>query len=156
MIEALKTGEQDQVIERISHIGVVVNDLEAAEAFWSETYGLEKYAEYETAAEGIRACLLSVGGRKGEMSIELMEPIDKADMSNPVARRLARSGEGFYHLAVVVDDVDASGKALEERGLPVLHRPPIDEASSGRWLVHPKASSGVLVEGVSAADHVPG
>jgi methylmalonyl-CoA/ethylmalonyl-CoA epimerase len=144
------------MIQRISHIGVVVNDLETAQAFWSETYGLEKYAEYETAAEGIRACLLSVGGRKGEMSIELMEPLDKADMDNPVARRLARSGEGFYHLAVVVDDVDASGADLEAGGLPVLRRPPIDARSSGRWLVHPKASNGVLVEGVSAADLAPG
>jgi methylmalonyl-CoA/ethylmalonyl-CoA epimerase len=129
------------MIDRISHIGVVVHDLEAAEKFWSETYGLEKYAEYETAAEGIRACLLSVGGRH---------------MDNPVARRLARVGEGFYHLAVIVDDVEGTGSRLEGGGLPVLRRPPIDAGSQGRWLVHPKASNGVLVEGVSGTDAVPG
>jgi hypothetical protein len=49
------------------------------------------------------------------MSIELMEPVDKTDMSNPVARRLAKSGEGFYHLALVTEDVEASGNALAER-----------------------------------------
>jgi methylmalonyl-CoA/ethylmalonyl-CoA epimerase len=144
------------MIDRISHIGVVVHDLEAAEKFWSETYGLEKYAEYETAAEGIRACLLSVGGRRGQMSIELMEPLDKDDMDNAVARRLARVGEGFYHLAMIVDDVEATGARLEGGGLPVLRRPPIDAGSQGRWLVHPKASNGVLVEGVSGTDAVPG
>lgn len=136
------------MIERISHIGVVVNDLASAERFWCDTYGLTKYAEYETEVEQIRACLLSVSGKAGEMSIELMEPLDKEDMDNPVARRLAKNGEGFYHLAVEVDDVESSGKKLEAQGLEVINRPALSEDVDGRWLVHPRSSNGVLVEGI--------
>lgn len=136
------------MFKRISHIGVVVNDLAAAEKFWSETYGLTKYAEYETEVEGIRACLMSVSGEGGEMSIELMEPLDKSDMDNAVARRLARNGEGFYHLAAEVDDVDASAKQLEQQGLQVIKRAGINENATGRWVLHPKASNGILVEGI--------
>jgi methylmalonyl-CoA/ethylmalonyl-CoA epimerase len=136
------------MIDRISHIGVVVHDLVRATEFWCETYGLKKYAEYETDVEQIKACLLSVNGEPGEMSVELIEPLDKSDLSNPVARRLARSGEGFYHLAVKVDDVTDSGKTLENKGLQVLYRAPVEGQSGGRWLVHPRSSHGIMVEGI--------
>lgn len=136
------------MIKRMSHIGIVVHDLEAATKFWCETYGLQKYSEYETEVEQLKAVLLSVSGKPGEMSIELLEPLDKTDMSNPVARRLAHAGEGFYHLAVQVDDVEASGRALQEQGLEVFMRAPINERARGRWLVHPKSSNGVMVEGI--------
>lgn len=136
------------MIDRISHIGILVDDLERATQFWCGTYGLKKYAEYETDVEGIRACLLSVGGTREEMSIELIEPLDKTDMRNPLARRLADTGEGFYHLAVVVDDVAASAGSLETQGLPVMHRLPVEGLTGERWLVHPRASNGVMVEGI--------
>ena len=136
------------MINRISHIGIVVNDLASATRFWCETYGLKKYADYETDIEQIKACLLSVSGEPGEMSIELIEPLDKSDMSNPVARRLAGKGEGFYHLAVKVDDVAASGTALENRDLEIMYRAPVEGQSGERWLVHPKSSNGIMVEGL--------
>lgn len=133
---------------RISHIGVLVHDLEGATRFWCESYGLTKYAEYTTDVEGIRACLLSPGGRREEMSVELIEPLDKNDMTNALARRLAHSGEGFYHLAILVDDVETSGKALAARGLAVMQRPPVEGQTGPRWLVHPKSSNGVMIEGI--------
>lgn len=136
------------MLKRIRHIGVLVDDLERATRFWCETYGLRKYAEYETPVEHIKACLLSVNGSIGEMSIELMEPLDKTDMSNPVARRLARAGEGFYHLAVEVDDIAASAAALAAHGLPVMHRDPVEGISGDRWLVDPRASNGIMIEGL--------
>jgi hypothetical protein len=70
-------------------------------------------------------------------------------MTNPVARRLAKVGEGFYHLAVVTDDVAASGKALERMSLPIIERPPVGAGAQGRWLIHPKAANGVMVEGMA-------
>jgi methylmalonyl-CoA/ethylmalonyl-CoA epimerase len=136
------------MFNRISHIGVVVNDMEAALRIWRDKLGFKQFAEARFDVEGIRSVFLSISGNAGEMSIELIEPVDKSDMSNPVARRLARSGEGFYHLAVVADDVAASGKALEERSLPVLVRPPVGTAAQGRWLIHPKAANGIMIEGI--------
>lgn len=136
------------MLKRISHIGILVEDLESATQFWTETFGLTKYAEYETEVEGIRACLLSVGGTREEMSIELIEPLDKSDRSNALARRLARQGEGFYHLAVAVEDPASSGAALRERGLEVMSRAPVEGLTGERWLLHPKSANGVMVEGI--------
>jgi methylmalonyl-CoA/ethylmalonyl-CoA epimerase len=133
---------------RISHIGVVVGDMARALRVWRDELGFRQFAEAHFEVEGIRSVFLSVSGNPGEMSIELMEPVDKSDMSNPVARRLARRGEGFYHLALVTDDVAATGRALAARSFPVIDRPPVGAARQGRWLLHPKAASGVMIEAI--------
>jgi lactoylglutathione lyase/methylmalonyl-CoA/ethylmalonyl-CoA epimerase len=136
------------MFKRMSHIGIVVDDLERALHVWRDALGLKQFAEARFDVEGIRSVLLSVSGNPGEMSIELMEPMDKSDMTNPVSRRLARHGEGFYHLAVVTDDVAATGRVLAERSLPLIDRPALQAGRQGRWLVHPKAASGVMIEGI--------
>lgn len=140
------------MIQRISHIGIVVRDLDAAVRLWSERFGLKPFQRVEVAVEGIRSVLLSAGGTPDEMAIELLTPIDPDDMGNAVARRLAEKGEGFYHLAVEVDDVEASGPALAEHGLRVLERPPALDGLKLRWLVHPRSAHGVLVELLESRD----
>jgi methylmalonyl-CoA/ethylmalonyl-CoA epimerase len=136
------------MFDRISHIGVVVNDLQQALSIWRDRLGFKQFAEARFDPEGIHSVFLSLSGKPGEMSIELMEPLDKNDMTNPIARRLAKSGEGFYHLAVVTDDVAASGTTLAARSFPIIDRPPVGKATRGRWLIHPKAASGVMIEGI--------
>jgi methylmalonyl-CoA/ethylmalonyl-CoA epimerase len=134
------------MINRISHIGVVVRDLDAAVKLWTGAFGLKIFQRLEIPVEGIRSVLLSPRGTADEMAIELMEPTDKSDMGNAVARRLARAGEGFYHLAVEVEDVESGGKRLADRGMTVIDRPPAIEGDAMRWVVHPRSSNGVLVE----------
>ena len=136
------------MFNRISHIGIVVEDMDAALRIWRDRLGFKPFSEAVFDVEGIRSVFLSLSGGAGEMSIELMEPLDKSDMENPVARRLARRGEGFYHLAVVADDVTASGRALLEKSIPLIERPPVAPGAQGRWLVPPKAANGVMIEGI--------
>ena len=99
------------MFDRISHIGVVVEDMGQALGVWRDKLGFKQFAEASFEAEGIRSVFLSVSGNSGEMTIELMEPVDKTDMDNPVARRLAKAGEGFYHLLA---------QSLDPRGLQSL------------------------------------
>lgn len=136
------------MLERISHIGVVVQDTEKALGFWRDVLGLKQFATAEIAVEGIRSVFLSVSGTPGEMTVELMEPIDKSDMENPIARRLAKKGEGVYHLAVVVDDIQQTTERLKALGIPILERAPVEDGVAGRWLVHQKAANGVMIEGI--------
>jgi methylmalonyl-CoA/ethylmalonyl-CoA epimerase len=132
----------------ISHIGILVHDADAATKLWTEAFGFQKFNDLRIEVEGIRSVFLSPGGSAEEMTIEIMEPLDKANMENALSRRLATVGEGFYHLCLEVDDVAASGRALEQRGMKVLHRDAIDASASARWLVHPKDANGVMVEAV--------
>jgi methylmalonyl-CoA/ethylmalonyl-CoA epimerase len=140
------------MIDRISHIGIVVEDVDEAQKLWTEVFGLKKFEDISIDVEGIRSVFLSVSGTWDEMTIELMQPLDKTDMNNAVARRLAKSGEGFYHLAVEVADVERTGAVLGEHGLPVIERPAVSAEDAPRWLVHPKAANGVMVEGLEKRD----
>jgi methylmalonyl-CoA epimerase len=135
--------------KKISHIGVLVQDADAAVTRWTDAFGLKKLEDRRIDVEGIRSIFISVGGTWDEMVIEIMEPLDKSDMRNALARRLATVGEGFYHLCLDVDDVEASGKELAARGMRVMMRDPVDTAASPRWLVHPKDANGVMVEALS-------
>ncbi len=134
---------------KISHIGVLVHDADAAAELWTSAFGLVEFEERRIDVEGIRSVFLSVGGTWDEMVIEIMEPLDKSNMDNALSRRLAKSGEGFYHLCLEVDDVEASGKELVGRGMTLLMRDPIGPEASSRWLVHPKDANGVMVEAIS-------
>ena len=135
--------------KKISHIGVLVHDADAATELWTESFGFNKLDDRRIEVEGIRSVFISIGGTWDEMVIELMEPLDKSDMDNALSRRLAKLGEGFYHLCLEVEDVEASGRELVARGMTVLMRDPIGADASARWLVHPKDANGVLVESIA-------
>lgn len=139
----------------ISHIGVVVRDLDASVRFWTEVVGLVEVHRAKVEAEGVRTAMLAAAAGAAGTLVELIEPIDKMDTANPIARRLQREGEGFYHLAII--DGDAPGKAglLASRGVTVVERPPAELGASlvgrvgveaNRYIVHPKSANGVLVE----------
>ncbi|MFH1646353.1 MAG: VOC family protein [Chloroflexota bacterium] len=126
----------------MSHFGIVVNNLEESAKLWTDTYGLRVLKSGRVDAEGIRNLFLIVGNSY----IELMEPTDKQDMNNAIARRLATKGEGIYHVALVVDDLEKTGSELEKKGIVLTKRVPIEDEPEGRIVVHPKCASGVLLE----------
>ncbi len=133
---------------RISHIGILVHDADAAVAHWTGSFGLKLIEDRRIEVEGMRSVFLSVGGTWEEFVIEIMEPLNKDDESHFLVRRLKKNGEGFYHLCLAVDDVEGSGKALESAGLSVMMRDPISADAGPRWLVHPRDANGVLVEAI--------
>lgn len=139
----------------ISHVGIVVHDLEASLRVWTQVLGFAEVHRADIHAEGVRTAMLAAAGGSGSASIELIEPIDKTDLTNPIARHLHRAGEGFYHLAVVDDDASARARLLASHGAAVIERPPAElgAALAGRvgvdaprHIVHPKSANGVLIE----------
>ena len=74
--------------KKISHIGVLVHDADAATKHWTESFGFKKFDDQIVDVEGIRSIFMSIGGTWDEMVIEIMEPLDKTDMTNALARRL--------------------------------------------------------------------
>ena len=126
------------ITKKISHFGVLVHDAEAATKLWTESFGLHKFDDRRIDVEGIRSIFVSVDGTWDEMVIEIMEPLDKSNMDNALSKRLALVGEGFYHVCLEVDDVEVSGKELENRNMRALMCKPTEACASARWLVHPQ------------------
>ena len=127
------------MMRRIHHVGIVVERLTDAYAFYRDVLGLPLVREAEIADQGVRAALLAAG----ESEIELLEPLG---VDTPVGRFLAKRGEGLHHLCFETPDVAESLADLQARGVPLVDRTPRVGLAGRVGFLQPKACSGVLVE----------
>jgi methylmalonyl-CoA/ethylmalonyl-CoA epimerase len=130
---------------RIDHIGVAVDDLDAAVALYSERLGMPVEHRETVEAQGVEAVLLGVG----ESHVELLRPLS-ADTA--VGRFIERSGPGLHHVAYGTDDIDAALEAVRAAGLRLIDEQPRTGIRNSRVaFVHPRSTGGVLTELVEAA-----
>jgi methylmalonyl-CoA epimerase len=131
---------------RIDHVGVAVEDLDAAIALHEATYGMALVHRETVDEQGVEAVLLDVG----ENHVELLRPLSE---DTPVGRFLASRGPGLHHVAYQVGDVDSTLAQLRERGLRLIDETPRTGIRGSRVaFLHPAASGGVLTEIVQPAE----
>jgi methylmalonyl-CoA/ethylmalonyl-CoA epimerase len=131
---------------RIDHIGVAVEDLEAAIALHESTYGMALVHRETVTEQGVEAVLFDVG----ENHVELLRPLAE---DTPVGKFLAGRGPGLHHVAYQVADIAATLAALKESGARLIDETPRTGIRNSRVaFVHPKSSGGVLTEIVQPAE----
>ena len=129
---------------RIDHVGIAVPDLDAAVAFYTETFGMRCVHSETNEEQGVREAMLAVGADDDGPRLQLLAP---ARPDSAIAKFLDRSGPGLQQLAYTVEDVEATSAALRARGLRLLYDEPHRGTSGSRInFVHPKDAGGVLVE----------
>nr|MCU0564254.1 VOC family protein [Desulfobacterales bacterium] len=80
----------------------------------------------------------------GESEVELLE---STAPDGPIAKYLEKKGEGIQHVAFRVADIDAALAELKAKGIQLIDQTPRKGAGGARIaFIHPKATSGVLVE----------
>lgn len=132
---------------RIDHVGIAVADMDAAVAYYRDTFGVLKVHEETNAEQGVREAMLSVGD--GTTQLQLLAPLTP---NSAVARFLEHSGPGVQQIAYAVADIDAVSAALRARGLRLLYDEPRPGTADSRVnFIHPKDAGGVLVELVEPA-----
>jgi methylmalonyl-CoA/ethylmalonyl-CoA epimerase len=131
---------------RIDHIGVAVEDLDAAIALHESTYGMALAHRETVTDQGVEAVLFDVG----ENHVELLRPLAE---DTPVGKFLAGRGPGLHHVAYQVADIEATLAALKESGARLIDETPRTGIRNSRVaFVHPKSSGGVLTEIVQPAE----
>ena len=131
----------------IDHVGVAVDDLEAALALYRDTLGMPLVHRETVPEQGVEAALLDVG----ESHIELLSPLGP---DTAVGKFLARRGPGLHHVAYRVDSVEDALAALAEAGMRLIdEQPRIGIRNSRVAFVHPSSTGGVLTEIVQPAGH---
>ena len=126
----------------IDHVGIAVADLDAAIAFYRDTYGMQLLHEETNAEQGVREAMMAVGSSGS--CIQLLAPLSP---DSPIGKFLARSGPGIQQMAYRVEDIDAVCATLRERGVRLLYDTPKRGTSDSRVnFIHPKDAGGVLVE----------
>jgi methylmalonyl-CoA/ethylmalonyl-CoA epimerase len=126
----------------LSHVSIVVPDLDAAARRLRETYGLTVGETRTNAEQGVHLAYVELPNAR----IELMAP---SRMDSPVAKFLERNPKGgIHHLSLAVDGMDAVAGALREQGVRILGdgRPQYNVAGERIAFVHPADFLGALVE----------
>lgn len=124
---------------KLDHLGVAVTSIDAALAVY-RALGLAEEKRELVPAQKVTAAFLPVG----ESRIELLEPTAE---DSPVARFLARRGEGIHHVCFAVEDLEAALADLAGQGFRLIHSEPVAGADGKRVaFLHPDAAHGVLIE----------
>jgi len=136
------------VFARIDHVGVAVEDLDAALELYGGLYEMQTAHRETVEDQGVEAVLLDVG----ENHVELLSPLSA---ETPVGKFLASKGPGLHHVAYQVDDVAAELERLREAGVRLIDREPRTGIRDSRVaFLHPGATGGVLTELVQPAQGV--
>jgi methylmalonyl-CoA/ethylmalonyl-CoA epimerase len=127
-------------INKIEHIGLAVKDLYASSDLFAKLLGVAHYKTEKVESEGVSTSFFKCG----ESKIELLEAT-RSD--SPIAKFIAKRGEGVHHIAFAVDDIYAEMERLEKEGFILLNTEPKKGADNKLvCFLHPKATNGVLIE----------
>jgi len=123
----------------IDHLGIAVKSLAEAKKFY-EQLGLRVLPEEEVKQEKVRLAMVPVG----ESRIELLEPTSE---DSPIAKFLAKRGEGLHHVSLHVDDLAGTVERLKKNGVRLVNEQ-IQVGAGGHLyvFVHPSSAGGVLLE----------
>src|SRR4051812_42970274 len=128
----------------IHHLGVAVDDLDAAVDTYRTLFGAELEHRETVPDQGVEAAALRVG----EGRVELLASLGD---ETPVGKFLAKRGPGMHHVAYEVEDLPAELGRLARQGAELID----DQPRRGLYglqvaFVHPSAAHGVLSELVSS------
>ncbi|MBK7853156.1 MAG: methylmalonyl-CoA epimerase [Bacteroidetes bacterium] len=128
------------MILRIEHLGIAVNDMENANKLFSALLGVPNYKTETVESEKVSTSFFKVG----ESKVELLKATDP---ESPIAKFIAKKGEGIHHVAFEVDDIHSMMTELRNQGFQLLSDEPKQGADNKLiCFLHPKSTNGVLVE----------
>lgn len=136
-------------IQRMDHVGVVVDDLADAVAFFVEL-GLELQGEAPVGGEvvdriigleGVRAQIAMLGTPDGHARLELTQFHTPA--SDGGDDRAPANAAGIRHIAFAVDDIDDVLPRLRARGAELVGEP---AHYGGYRLCYVRGPAGIIVE----------
>lgn len=134
------------MFKRIDHIGVAVEDLDAAIKLYERSFEMELVHRETVESQGVEAVLLDVG----EGHVELLAPLGP---ETAVGKFLSKKGPGIHHVAYSVEDIDKALEKAKATGLKLIDESPRTGIRGSRVaFVHPAATGSVLTEIVQPAE----
>ena len=127
-------------LTEIDHVAIAVHDLDAAIAYYADTFGATVTHRERVEHDGVEEALLKVA----DSYVQLLTPTRE---DSPVAKYLANRGEGLHHVGYRVADCAEVLRSVKDNGGQVIDQVP-RPGSRGTTVafVHPKGAFGTLIE----------
>ncbi|MEX2393099.1 MAG: methylmalonyl-CoA epimerase [Actinomycetota bacterium] len=124
----------------IDHIAIAVESMDEALATFKTLYGIEADHTENIASDKVAEAMLPIG----DTHLQLLAATDP---ESTVAKFIEKRGPGLHHIAIRVDDIEATLEHLKAQGAELLdEQPRIGGGGHLVAFVHPKSSGGVLIE----------
>lgn len=128
------------MIKKIEHLGIAVNNIEQANQLYKKLLGVAPYKQELVEEQAVLTSFFKVG----ESKIELLASTNE---DSPIAKFLAKRGEGIHHIAFEVNDIEKELKRLASEGFELIDKVPKKGADNKLIaFVHPKSTKGTLIE----------
>jgi methylmalonyl-CoA/ethylmalonyl-CoA epimerase len=128
------------MFKKVEHIGIAVKNFEESNTLFTKLFGKENYKIESVESEGVNTSFFQLG----ETKIELLEA---SRPDSPIAKFIAKKGEGIHHIAYEVEDIVLEMERLKKEGFVLLNEKPKKGADNKLvCFVHPKSANGVLIE----------
>lgn len=125
---------------KIDHIGIAVNNLEAAVKMYQNLFEVTPFHFEEINTQKVRVCFIKMGDQK----LELIEALEE---DSPIHKFIEKRGEGMHHIAYRVKDIYQELETMESKGFRLIdHVPRLGALNKLIAFLHPKDTHGVLIE----------
>jgi methylmalonyl-CoA/ethylmalonyl-CoA epimerase len=125
---------------KIEHLGIAVQELAVSIPLFEQLFNTPCYKTEEVADEQVKTAFFQIGASK----IELLEA---GNPQSPIAKFIAKKGEGIHHIAFDVANIEAEMKRLQALGFELINNTPKPGADNKLvCFLHPKTTNGVLIE----------
>jgi methylmalonyl-CoA/ethylmalonyl-CoA epimerase len=127
-------------LTEIDHVAIAVHDLDAAIAYYADTFGATVDHRERIDSDGVEEALLKVA----DSYIQLITPVRD---DSPVAKYLEKQGEGLHHVGYRVANCADALQSVKDHGGRVIDEVP-RPGSRGTTVafIHPKGAFGTLIE----------
>jgi methylmalonyl-CoA/ethylmalonyl-CoA epimerase len=128
------------MVEKISHIGIAVESLDEQINYYKDTLGLKFSGTEVVEDQKVKVAFFDVGDTR----IELLEATDE---DSPIAKFIAKKGQGIHHMAYQVNDCQLAINIMDEKGIRLIDTEPRIGAGGHKIaFLHPKSTFGILTE----------
>ena len=127
-------------MNKIEHIGVVVDDLEKANKVFEKILKTSCYKNEYVDSEDVSTSFFKIGDSKIEL-------IASKCTTNSINKFLNKNSSSLHHFAIHVDDIQEEINRISSLGIRILNdKPKIGADNMMICFLHPKDTCGVLIE----------
>ena len=122
------------------HLGIAVKNLDESIRFYTDVLGLKLAGRETLAARNVEIAFLECG----ETELELVQPTSP---DSAVAKYIEKNGEGLYHLALRVDNIEDALVYLKQKGVKLRDETPRQGGGGAKIaFLEPESAFGVTLE----------
>ena len=126
------------MIRKVSHIGLAVENLDEARAFFKENFGFST-SDQENFGELIFSFIPLEGA-----NLELLQSTEEGGQ---IAKFIQKRGQGMHHISLEVDDIQGELDRLKAKSISLINEATYLNAHKDLVaFIHPKSTFGILIE----------